>query len=63
MPVEKKWFESKVVLVNMLMGVAMILAQFSPPASEFIKTYFSEMGMGWAFINILLRAFKSNIVL
>lgn len=58
----KKWFESKVVLMNILMGLAMILAQFYPPASEFIKTYFAEAGMGWAFLNIVLRIFKSNVV-
>ncbi len=58
----KKWFESKVILVNVLMGIAMILAQFYPPAAEFIKTYFAEAGMGWAFINVILRAIKSNIV-
>lgn len=59
----KVWWQSKVILVNIMMGIAIIVMQFSPAMSEFIKTYFSEMGMGWAFINILLRLFKSNIQL
>lgn len=57
----KKWYQSKVVLVNMLMGVAMIVAVFSPDVAEFIKMHFSETGGAWALINIALRIFKSNI--
>ena len=51
----KKWYESKSIWVNILMGVAMILASFSPSASEFIKNYFSETGTAWALVNVLLR--------
>lgn len=58
----KKWYESKVVLVNILMGLAMIVAVFSPATADFIKAYFAEAGAGWAFVNILLRVFKSNVV-
>lgn len=57
----KKWYESKVVLVNILMGIAMIVAQFSPSAAEFIRVYFAEAGTAWALINVALRVFKSNI--
>jgi hypothetical protein len=63
MPVEKKWYESKVILANLIMGLAMMVAVFSPAAADFLKTYFSEMGMGWAFVNIILRLVKSNIQL
>ena len=63
MPIEKKWYESKVVLANILMGVAMVLATFSPPAADFIKTHFAETGMGWSLLNIILRCLKSNVVL
>lgn len=60
MPV-KMWYESKVILMNILMGVAMAIAAFQPAVADFIKTYFAEAGMGWAFLNVILRALKSNI--
>lgn len=59
---EKNWYESKVVLMNILMALATILAVFYPPAAEVIKQYFAEAGMGWAILNIVLRIFKSNVV-
>ncbi len=52
---KKSWYFSKTILMNILMGVSMIVGVFYAPAGEFIKTYFSEMGMGWAFVNVLLR--------
>lgn len=60
---EKKPWESKVVVMNVIMAVAMILVQFPQLASagDFLKQYFAEAGMGWAIINIVLRLFKSNI--
>jgi uncharacterized membrane protein len=54
-PVEKKWYESKMIWTNLLMGLAMILSSFYAPASDFIKLYFSEMGIGWSLLNILMR--------
>jgi hypothetical protein len=52
---EKKWFLSKSIWVNILMGVAMIAASFSPSASEFIREYFAETGAAWGLVNVLLR--------
>jgi hypothetical protein len=52
----KKWYLSKTILVNILMGFAMIVAVISPSAADFIKQYFAEAGLGWAFVNIILRA-------
>lgn len=58
----KPFWQSKIILVNMLMGVAMVLAAFSPSASEFIKNYFSEAGSAWALINVVLRLVTKNKV-
>lgn len=52
---KKPWFYSKTILVNIMMGLALIVAQFSPSAGEFIKTYFTEAGTAWALVNIVLR--------
>lgn len=62
-PVVKPWYESKVILVNILMAVAMIMVQFPmlAPAGEFIKQHFAEAGMAWAVINMILRVLKSNV--
>ena len=52
----KKWYLSKSVLVNLIMGLAMMVAVFSPSVADFMKQYFAEAGLGWAFVNIILRA-------
>jgi len=54
-PEEKRWFESKLIWTNILFGLAMIVGNFYAPAAEFIKSWFSEMGMGWSLLNIILR--------
>jgi len=51
----KKWYLSKTILVNIMMGLAMVVAQFYPPAADFIKNYFSEAGTAWALLNVVLR--------
>lgn len=63
-PVVKPWYSSKVILVNILMAVAMAMIQFPAlaPVGAFIKEYFAELGVGWAVLNMILRAMKSNIV-
>lgn len=58
----KPWYLSKMILVNILMGVAMIVAQFKPEAAAFIREYFAEGGMVWAFINVVLRAVTKDKV-
>jgi hypothetical protein len=52
---DKKWFESKSILAQILMGVAMIVGVFIPSVGEFIKLHFAELGGGWAILNIVLR--------
>lgn len=51
----KPLWQSKTILVNIIMGVCMILAQFNPGASAFIQQYLGEAGTAWAVINIILR--------
>lgn len=62
-PAEKQWYESKMIWTNILFGLAMIVGNFYAPASDFIKLYFSEMGIGWSLLNILMRLItKKEIV-
>lgn len=51
----KPWYLSKAILLNMLMGFAMIVGVFSPAVAAFIQEYFKEMGMGWGLLNIIIR--------
>ena len=51
----KPWYLSKSILVNIIMGIAMVVASFKPGAADFIKQYLGEAGTAWAFINIILR--------
>lgn len=46
---------SKTLWVNVLAVVAILVAQFSPEAAEFIKSHFAEIGGGWAVLNTILR--------
>lgn len=50
-PVPKKWYQSKKFYVQLLMLLVMIV----PAAQPFVSEYFSEIGMGWALVNIVLR--------
>ena len=62
-PAEKQWYESKMIWTNILFGLAMIVGNFYAPAADFIKMYFSEMGIGWSLLNILMRLItKKEIV-
>ena len=51
----KPWYLSKSILINMLMGVAMIVASFSPSAAAFIQEHFAASGGAWALVNVVLR--------
>lgn len=58
----KPWYLSKTILMNIIMGLAMIIGAFYPPAADFIKTYFADVGVGWSLLNILMRLItKSEI--
>lgn len=53
----KPWYLSKMVMVNVLAGLVMILAQFPQLAvvADFLKVHFAEAGLGWAVLNAGLR--------
>jgi hypothetical protein len=51
----KKWYLSKTILLNLIMGLAMIVGVFLPEVGDFIKTHFAEAGGAWALINVVLR--------
>lgn len=51
----KKWYLSKTILVNILMGVAMIVSVFKPGVGDFIREHFAETGSAWALVNVVLR--------
>jgi hypothetical protein len=64
---QKKWYESKVALFNILMALAAIVVIVSPAAGAamqgIVQQYFGEAGLAWALINLVLRVLKSNVVL
>ena len=62
--VAKPWWQSKMVLVNMLAGVVMIMVQFDKLSgvAEFLKVHFAEAGLGWAIVNAALRFISKDRV-
>jgi len=48
----KKWYLSKTVWVNVVMLVAAVV----PASQAFLAQHFSEAGIGWSLINLVLRA-------
>ena len=60
MPItDKKWYTSKTLIFNLLVGASMMLAVFMPDlgAVAFVNTHFDPagVGLGWSIINIILR--------
>lgn len=51
----KKWYLSKMIMVNIMAGLAMIIGVFMPGVAAFISEHFSAVGGGWALVNIALR--------
>jgi hypothetical protein len=58
----KPFWQSKTILVNIIMGAAMILAQFKPELAAILKEYLGEAGSAWAIINIALRIISKDKV-
>lgn len=53
---KKPWYLSKTLWIQVLGIVALIV----PASAEFIKEYFSEVGMGWALVNMVLRLISKD---
>lgn len=62
MPVTKPFWQSKTILVNLLMALAVILGQFYPPAAAFIQANLGLEAPAWAVINIVLRVITKDAV-
>lgn len=56
----KKWYLSKTILANLIMGVGLIVGSFVPGVSEFISNHFAVTGDAWAIVNIALRLVTSQ---
>lgn len=56
----KKWYLSKMIMVNIIAGLAMIVAVFAPGVAAFMQEHFSAVGGGWALVNIALRLLTSK---
>jgi hypothetical protein len=59
----KKWYQSKVVLANIVCGLALVVGQFIPGVSEFVQAHFTAVGDAWAIVNVALRVIGSNVSL
>lgn len=53
---KKSWYLSKTLWMQALAIVAMIV----PASAAFIQEYFSEVGIGWALINMILRLISKD---
>lgn len=52
----KQWYLSKTLWMQVLAIVAIVL----PASKEFIAQYFSELGIGWALVNMVLRLISKD---
>ncbi len=55
METTKKFYLSKTFWLNAIAIFTVVLGGQSPVISEFLKQYFTELGSGWAVLNIILR--------
>jgi hypothetical protein len=51
----KPWYLSKTILVNIIMAIALVVANFNPAAAAFIQSNFALTGVAWSVINVFLR--------
>jgi hypothetical protein len=56
----KPWYLSKMMLVNLIMAVAGVVAVFKPEAAEFAKQYLGEGAVFWGVLNLILRAITKD---
>jgi hypothetical protein len=58
----KPWWQSKIILVNLLMAIAGVIAVFKPEVAAVIKEYSAESSALWAILNIVLRLITKDRV-
>ena len=51
----KPWYLSKTILLQLVGVLVVIIGAYNQNVAEFIKVNFSELGIGWAAINVVLR--------
>lgn len=56
----KPFYLSKTFWVNILAAVGFAVGAKVPAVGQFIQNYFTELGSGWAFVNIVLRAISKD---
>lgn len=56
----KPWYQSKMILVNLIMAIAGVVAVFKPEAAEFAKQYLGEGALFWSILNLALRAITKD---
>jgi len=56
----KPFYQSKTFWAQILSVIALLVGSKFPAISAFIQEYFAELGSGWAFVNIVLRAISKD---
>jgi hypothetical protein len=51
----KPWYLSKTILLQLVGLAVVIVGAYNEKVAEFMKVNFSELGIGWAAINVVLR--------
>jgi hypothetical protein len=51
----KPWYLSKTILLQLVGVAAVIIGAYNEKVAEFMKVNFSELGIGWAAVNVVLR--------
>ncbi|MBK7380545.1 MAG: hypothetical protein IPJ03_16440 [Ignavibacteriales bacterium] len=60
----KSWWQSKTLWLQIIGVVSILVGTKVPALDSFLKEYFSEVGIGWAVLNAILRAItKKEITL
>jgi hypothetical protein len=52
----KKWWQSRTKWLQFFGLLTLLVGSKVPGMDAFLKEYFSEVGVGWAVINMVLRA-------
>lgn len=60
----KQWWQSKTLWLQVIGIITLLVGSKVPALESFLKEYFSEVGVGWAIVNAILRAItKKEITL
>ena len=51
----KPWYLSKTILLQLMGVIIVVVGAYNEKIADFLKVNFSELGIGWAAINVVLR--------